>query len=89
MSNLNIRNPFGGGPYQDERTPRLNAMLTPGSASQVCSDVDGAPAFAAPCKDAKTGKFTKCAPKAPAKAFRCKAANGKVAKCGTAGAKPI
>ncbi len=44
------------------------------------------PALAAPCKDAK-GKFTKCPPaqKAP---VRCKA-NGKFAKCGTPGAKPV
>lgn len=44
-----------------------------------------APAFAAPCKDAK-GKFIKCP---PAKAVPCKGPNGKFAKCGTPGAKPI
>ena len=44
------------------------------------------PIVAAPCKDAK-GKFVKCPP-APAKTVRCKA-NGKFAKCGTPGAKPI
>jgi len=47
----------------------------------------GAPAIAAPCKDAK-GRFTKC-PKAPVKTVRCKSANGRFAKCGTAGAKPV
>ena len=46
------------------------------------------PAIGAPCRDAK-GKFTKCTPKAPAKAGRCKGANGKFAKCGTPGAKPV
>ena len=46
------------------------------------------PLMAAPCKDAK-GKFTKCPPKAAAKAVRCKGANGKFAKCGTPGAKPM
>ena len=42
------------------------------------------PALAAPCKDAK-GKFIKCPEKKPA---RCKL-NGKFAKCGTPGAKPV
>ncbi len=46
------------------------------------------PAVAAPCKDAKTGKFIKCSDKAPAKSVRCKDAKGRFAKCGTAGAKP-
>jgi hypothetical protein len=46
------------------------------------------PAFAAACKDAKTGKFIKCADKAPAKPVRCKDAKGKFAKCGSLGAKP-
>lgn len=46
-----------------------------------------APALAAPCKDAK-GKFIKC-PAAHAKApVRCKK-DGKFAKCGTPGAKPV
>lgn len=45
-----------------------------------------APALAAPCKDAK-GKFIKC-PAKPKQAVRCKA-NGKFAKCGTPGAKPV
>jgi hypothetical protein len=45
------------------------------------------PAFAAPCRDA-TGKFTKCPPAAPKAPVRCKA-NGKFAKCGTPGAKPV
>ena len=43
-------------------------------------------ALAAPCKDAK-GKFMKCPP-APKKTVRCKM-NGKFAKCGTPGAKPV
>ena len=47
-----------------------------------------APALAAPCKDAKTGKFVKC-PTAAAKAAKCKNAKGQFAKCGTPGAKPI
>lgn len=47
------------------------------------------PAAAAPCKDAKTGKFIKCPTTAPVKVTRCKAANGKFEKCGTPGAKPI
>ncbi len=46
----------------------------------------GAPALAAPCKDAK-GKFIKCPP-APAKPQRCKDARGKFTKCGTPGSKP-
>lgn len=46
-----------------------------------------APAFAAPCKDAK-GKFTKCPPKVQ-KPVRCRGANGKFAKCSTPGAKPV
>jgi hypothetical protein len=45
------------------------------------------PAYAAPCRDAK-GKFIKCPTKAPPKAVRCKL-NGKFAKCGTPGAKPV
>ncbi len=44
------------------------------------------PVAAAPCKDPKTGKFVKCP---PAKATRCKTANGKFAKCGTPGARPV
>jgi hypothetical protein len=46
-----------------------------------------APAFAAPCPDAK-GHFTKCPPEAAEKAARCKDAKGKFAKCGAPGAKP-
>ena len=47
-----------------------------------------APALAAPCKDAK-GRFTKCpTAAAPVKAKHCKL-NGKFAKCGTPGAKPV
>lgn len=49
--------------------------------------VAAAPAYAAPCRDAK-GKFIKCPTKAPAKTVRCKL-NGKFAKCGTPGAKPV
>ncbi len=58
-------------------------------AAASLSLLAGAPALAAPCKDPKTGKFIKCAAKAPAKATRCKSANGKFAKCGTPGAKPV
>lgn len=46
----------------------------------------GAPAFAAPCKDAK-GKFTKCPPTTPPKATKCRL-KGRFAKCGTPGATP-
>ena len=60
-------------------------LIAAASLSLIAS---GAPAFAAPCKDAK-GRFTKCPPKAPAKPARCKSANGKFAKCGAAGAKPV
>lgn len=48
-----------------------------------------APTLAAPCKDPKTGKFIKCPEKAATKTVRCKGANGKFAKCGTPGAKPM
>ncbi|MBB3694573.1 hypothetical protein [Sphingomonas sp. BK580] len=48
----------------------------------------GTPALAAPCKDAKTGKFIKCS-SAPAKATKCKNAKGQFARCGTPGAKPV
>jgi hypothetical protein len=48
-----------------------------------------APAFAAPCKDAK-GKFIKCpAPAAAMSKQRCKDAKGKFAKCGLPGTKPV
>ena len=57
-------------------------------AAASLSMLAGAPALAAPCKDAK-GKFTKCPPAAAPKAARCKGANGKFAKCGTPGAKPV
>jgi len=46
--------------------------------------LSASPALAAPCKDAK-GKFIKCPEKKP---VRCKL-NGKFAKCGTPGAKPV
>lgn len=39
-----------------------------------------APAYAAPCKDAK-GKFVKCPPKPPVKKAPCKDAKGKFIKC--------
>jgi len=42
-------------------------------------------ALASPCKDAK-GRFMKCPDKKP---VRCKLKNGKFAKCGTPGAKPV
>jgi hypothetical protein len=50
----------------------------------------GAPALAAPCKDAQ-GRFIKCPPPAPVKpvVVRCKDASGRFAKCGTPGAKPV
>jgi len=65
--------------------PVLKNVLLVAAALSITA---GAPALAAPCKDAK-GRFTKCSPKAPAKAARCKSTNGKFAKCGTAGAKPV
>lgn len=48
-----------------------------------------APAYAAPCRDAK-GHFAKCPPAkmAPKKAVRCKDAKGKFAKCGAPGTHP-
>lgn len=55
----------------------------------VALTMTASPALAAPCKDPKTGKFVKCPAKAPAKATRCNAPNGKFAKCGMPGAKPI
>ena len=53
------------------------------------ASIAATPAFAAPCRDAK-GKFIKCPPPktATTKVVRCKL-NGKFAKCGTPGAKPI
>ena len=45
-----------------------------------------APAFSAPCRDAK-GKFIKC-PQPKPKPTRCRDAKGKFVKCGTKGAKP-
>lgn len=62
-----------------------NLLLAAASLSLLA----GEPVMAAPCKDPKTGKFVKCPDKAPPKATRCKAANGKFAKCGTPGAKPV
>ncbi len=57
-------------------------------AAAALSIAAGAPAIAAPCKDAK-GRFAKCPSKAAPKVARCKATNGKFAKCGTPGAKPV
>lgn len=48
----------------------------------------GAPAWAAPCRDAK-GKFAKCPAKTAPPAIRCRNGKGQFAKCGTAGAKPV
>lgn len=62
----------------------MKPILTALAASMLVA----APAMAAPCKDAKTGKFIKC-PAKPAAPARCKDAKGKFAKCGTPGAKPI
>lgn len=59
-------------------------MLIPAFAAAM---LVAAPAVqAAPCKDAK-GKFVKC-PQKPAKKQVCKK-DGKFAKCGTPGAKPV
>ena len=58
------------------------------SLAAVMLVAGSAPAMAAPCKDAKTGKFIKCPTKA-APAKRCKNAKGQFAKCGTPGAKPV
>lgn len=58
-------------------------------AAASLSLLAGAPALAAPCKDPKTARFTKCPSTAPVKAIRCKGANGKFAKCATPGAKPV
>ena len=55
-------------------------------AASLLAFTAGAPAFAAPCKDAK-GKFTKCPP-AKAKVTRCRL-NGKFAACSAKGAKPM
>ncbi|WP_375380571.1 hypothetical protein [uncultured Sphingomonas sp.] len=63
---------------------RLLAPVLVGAATLAFAAAT--PALAAPCKDAK-GKFIKCPPAKPV-VTRCKA-NGKFAKCGTPGAKPI
>ena len=63
----------------------MKLFLTAMAASMLVAS----PSIAAPpCKDAKTGKFVKCSPKAAAKPVRCKDAKGKFAKCGSPGAKP-
>ena len=54
------------------------------AATLVAFSMSAAPAFAAPCKDAK-GKFIKCP---PAKPVKCRL-NGKFASCKTHGAKPV
>lgn len=64
----------------------MRSMLTIFAALSLVAG--GAPALAAPCKDAKTGRFIKCAEKAPVKPVKCRDAKGKFAKCGTQGAKP-
>jgi hypothetical protein len=53
----------------------------------AAASIAATPAYAAPCRDAK-GHFIKCPAKAPPKAAHCKL-NGKFAKCGTPGAKPV
>lgn len=58
------------------------------AATLVFSILAASPTLAAPCKDSKTGKFTKC-PEKPVPAAKCKNAKGQFAKCGTPGAKPI
>lgn len=63
---------------------RLTARLVVFAAFSLAA---ATPALAAPCKDPK-GKFVKCPPAKPAPAARCKM-NGKFAKCGTPGAKPV
>ncbi len=65
----------------------MRGFVTAGCALLMLAGVPSV-AGAAPCKDAKTGKFIKCPDKAPAKPVRCKDAKGKFAKCGTPGAKP-
>lgn len=76
-----ISRPIAGRRISDMRM----LLLAAANLSLIVS----APAIAAPCKDPKTGKFMKCAAKAPAKVVRCKNAKGQFAKCGTAGAKPM
>ncbi len=51
----------------------------------AAASIAAAPAYAAPCRDAK-GHFIKC-PAAKPKPARCRL-NGKFVKCGTPGAKP-
>ena len=50
--------------------------------------ISAPPVWAAPCKDARTGKFIKC-PEGPKKVVWYKDAKGKSAKCGTRGAKSV
>ena len=60
----------------------IRTLIAAASLATLCLS----PALAAPCKDAK-GKFIKCPP-AKKPPVRCKA-NGKFAKCGSPGAKPV
>ena len=59
------------------------------TAAAALSLLLGTAGVAAPCKDAKTGRFIKCPPAKPAPPKRCKNAKGQFAKCGTPGAKPV
>ncbi len=65
-----------------------NEMIRKLMTAVALVSLAGAPALAAPCKDAK-GRFTKCPPAAPAPKQVCKNAKGKFAKCGTPGATPV
>lgn len=58
------------------------------AATSVILLATSVPSLAAPCRNAK-GAFTKCPAKQAAAPTRCKAANGKFAKCGTPGAHPV
>lgn len=70
-------------PARSEGVMMMRLILAALTATALLS----APAFAAPCRDAK-GKFIKCATKPAPKTTRCKDAKGKFAKCGTPGAHP-
>ncbi|MFT3978654.1 MAG: hypothetical protein QM688_16340 [Sphingomonas bacterium] len=60
-------------------------MLKAALVAMSLASLAAAPAYAAPCKDAK-GRFIKCP---PAKPVKCKDAHGKFIKCSAPGAKPI
>ncbi|WP_294210576.1 hypothetical protein [uncultured Sphingomonas sp.] len=64
----------------------MRQLLLAGAAVGLLA---ASPVVAAPCNASKTGKFINCPTKGPMKVARCKAVNGKFAKCGTPGAKPI